>query len=298
MSTPPLRFNRVYIEITDRCPLACSFCPGTGPRNALMSPALFARIAAQCAAFTDQVCLHVLGEPLVHPQFAELLDICAHNGLRVVLTTNGALLDAAGDALGHPALRQINISMQAALELPQDRQAAYWPALSRYLLRAEAERPDLYINLRLWTQRTRGDAANDVEQRALTALHTHADLEIPPTAAAQGFRSRRLRGRLYFHRDTQFTWPADACGPARTRGFCHALSTHFAVLSDGTVVPCCLDHLGLLPLGNAAQMPLAEILQGPRAVQMRQGFSRGALVESLCQRCTYAHRFRQRAVGT
>ena len=73
--------------------------------------------------------------------------------------------------------------------------------------------------------------------------------------------------------------------------FCRALREQIGVLSDGTVVPCCLDHEGDLALGNLFTQDLAEILEGPRAKAMFEGFSRRRPTEALCRRCGYATRF-------
>ena len=53
------------------------------------------------------------------------------------------------------------------------------------------------------------------------------------------------------------------------------------MLWDGTVVPCCLDHEGDIPLGNLYQKTLEEILDSPQAQNIYNGFSSG---EGLFQR--------------
>jgi hypothetical protein len=57
------------------------------------------------------------------------------------------------------------------------------------------------------------------------------------------------------------------------------------------VVPCCLDKEGVIPLGNAQTENLEDILAGPRALKMLQGFKNHRLVEDLCRRCQYIQRF-------
>ena len=70
-----------------------------------------------------------------------------------------------------------------------------------------------------------------------------------------------------------------------------ALREQIGVLVDGTVVPCCLDHEGDLALGNLFTQELDDILSGPRAAAMFDGFSRRVPSEELCRRCGYATRF-------
>ena len=70
-----------------------------------------------------------------------------------------------------------------------------------------------------------------------------------------------------------------------------ALRDQAAVLVDGTVIPCCLDHEGDIPLGNLFDAPMEEILSSPRARSLYEGFSRGKPSEALCRRCGFAERF-------
>ena len=63
------------------------------------------------------------------------------------------------------------------------------------------------------------------------------------------------------------------------------------VLWDGTVVPCCLDHQGDIPLGNLFRQQLPEIMSTERARNIYSGFSQRRAVEPLCRRCGYARRF-------
>jgi len=62
-------------------------------------------------------------------------------------------------------------------------------------------------------------------------------------------------------------------------------------LCDGTVVPCCLDHDGDIPLGNIFSQELQEILDSPRAKALYDGFTARKMTEPLCRRCGYARRF-------
>ena len=77
-----------------------------------------------------------------------------------------------------------------------------------------------------------------------------------------------------------------------TRGFCYGLRDHVGVLCDGTVVPCCLDHEGDIPLGNLFEQPLQEIMDTPRARAIYNGFSNRKITEDLCRTCGYMRRFR------
>ncbi|MBR5217753.1 MAG: SPASM domain-containing protein, partial [Oscillospiraceae bacterium] len=59
----------------------------------------------------------------------------------------------------------------------------------------------------------------------------------------------------------------------------------------GTVVPCCLDGEGHIPLGNLFEQDWQAIMDSPRAKALFDGFSRRQPTEELCRRCGYARRF-------
>ena len=89
----------------------------------------------------------------------------------------------------------------------------------------------------------------------------------------------------------KFAWPDIERIDPTDSVFCYGLRDQFGVLVDGTVVPCCLDSDGNIPLGNVYQQPLAEILTSPRAQALHDGFSCRRPTEELCRRCGYAQRY-------
>ena len=89
----------------------------------------------------------------------------------------------------------------------------------------------------------------------------------------------------------KFDWPSLESPLLSDSGFCYGLRDQVGVLCDGTVVPCCLDSDGNIPLGNIYENTLDEILNSPRAKAMYDGFTRRRAVESLCRKCGYAKRF-------
>ena len=273
------RFRQIYIEVTNVCNLSCSFCPGTVRESGFMQRDIFERCVKEAAPLADQVYLHVMGEPLLHPEIGQFVSFCGSVNLPVSVTTNGALLEERGDVLLDPAVRQVNISLHA-------HDAAFTESrILPFVLRAAETSPELYINLRLWDLESfEGASSAD----AVALLERVFGASVPRNASAHR-KGEVLRGRIYLHRDTVFSWPGEA--QPSGRGFCHGLGTHCAILCDGTVVPCCLDRDGELALGNIARTSLREIIASPRAAAMKAGFDRGELVEDLCRRCSFCRRF-------
>ena len=66
------KYSRVYVEITNICNRNCSFCPGTRREKRRMSLDEFRRVAERLIGVTDYIYLHVMGEPLRHPELDAL----------------------------------------------------------------------------------------------------------------------------------------------------------------------------------------------------------------------------------
>ena len=292
------RFKKVYIEISNVCNLHCSFCPEVVRDKAFMEPALFREVVGAAAPLTEEVCFHLMGEPLLHPEFDAFVDFCGTRGVRINLTTNGLLLPPERmKALLRPAFKQINFSLQSfESNFPGRDDAEYLRRIFAFTERALAERPDLYINYRLWNQGATGSrASNDL---LLEKIERGLQADFKNSAGVRWKKSVKIKGRAYLHFDGRFEWP-DPGRPVRSaRGFCYGLSSHIGILADGTVVPCCLDKEGVINLGNGGSQKIENILQGPRARSIREGFRKRMLVEDLCQRCPYISRFDDKLART
>ena len=282
-----MRFSRCYLEITNRCNLACSFCPKTSRSPRTLSPAEFRLLAEKIRPYTDYLYLHVLGEPLMHPQLEGLLDICRDLSFRVVITTNGTLLPAQETMLlSSPALYKINVSLHSFEANAPGDFGAYLSGCFSFAKKAgEAGK---LVDLRLWNldgETTRGqNAQNDVILETLASFF--------PRPWVQNTWGFRLCDRVFVHYAEKFDWPDLALEERSDCGTCRALKDQIAVLSDGTVVPCCLDHEGDIALGNLFSQNLPEILDDTPAKALLSGFSARKLSHPLCRRCGYAKRFR------
>ena len=294
MQAPALkkRFTKVNIEISNICNLQCSFCPEVIREKQLMSLPLFRNIIQQVAPLTEQVCFHLMGDPLVHPNLRQLVNICHEFDVKIFFVTNGVLLrDKQQDLLLHSAFRQVNFSLHSFNDNFPDRDPIdYLKRIFAYTERALLERPDLYINYRLWNlQDVRG--TSDSYHAMLRRIQDHFQVTIESNVDVRHKKSIHLKNRLYLHYDTEFIWPSIDLPVLGTSGTYYGLTSHFGILVDGTVVPCCLDKEGAIPLGSIAHQPLAEILDSPQALAILDGFKKRKLIESLCQRCQYIERF-------
>lgn len=275
--------KKAYIEITNRCNLRCSFCPGTKRAPRTMTPAEFDLVLERLTGQVKYVYLHVMGEPLSHPQLAELLALAAARERKVCITTNGTLLARQTKTLlAARTLHKVSVSLHSfeGNDGAQEREQQYLEEVWSFAARAAAQ--GVIVALRLWNEGG-AETRNGVIE---AFLHEKCPGEWPEPRGG----SFRLRDNLYLERAKKFDWP-DLNAQERGTQFCYGLRDQLSVLADGTAVPCCLDHEGDIALGNLFTQPLSEILQSERACALREGFSRRCPSEELCRRCGFAARF-------
>lgn len=276
-----MRFRKVYLEIGNVCNLHCSFCPGTKRQARILSPEDFRLLAAKLRPFTEYLYFHLMGEPLLHPRLETLLAEAEELSYKVMITTNGTLLPARGQILlDSAAVHKVNLSLQSF-------EANSFGELQSYLrgcvdFARQASAKGILCEFRLWNHG--GLEARNAE--ILKLLH-----KAFPEPWAESRNGQKLAERVWLDPGERFDWPEMEINELRSTGFCYGLRDQIGVLSDGTVVPCCLDHEGDIPLGNLFSHDLDEILQSPRARAIYEGFSGRKVVEPLCRRCGYAKRF-------
>jgi len=204
-----------------------------------MGRTLFAKIAGEVAPLTEEVCLHLMGEPLSHPEFHDFIRICAGLRLPVNITTNGTLLNAARvEALLEPAVMQVNFSLHSFESNFGGRDIApYLEKIFDFTRLAFARRPDLYINYPFGIFR-RGEFARG-SKAAIRRSSPSSNAPSQENRRPRGhfFKEKQARRQQTIHALRHVLQMASPRRPIRgDRGFCHALSRQLGILADGTVV--------------------------------------------------------------
>lgn len=293
------KLQKVHIEITNVCNLKCSFCPAVDRDAQFMAPDAFEKVLLKVKDHTQWVCLHLMGEPTVHPQFAKIVELCHFYQKKVYLVTNGLLMPKHLNLLqGQGYFHQINFSLQSYWDnFPERDIRPYLETLTKVSSLTLKNEPQTYVNFRFWDRGSESEKSKQAIQSILE--HYNLPLDADSLLKGEAFDQNRKRFLLapqhYLHFDQRFAWPSRERNPDYgPKGRCHALKTHAGVLVDGTVVPCCLDSEGELALGKLLKEPatsFADILGGSRAQKLRHGFSQGERVEDLCRHCDFINRF-------
>ncbi|MGI4991605.1 radical SAM/SPASM domain-containing protein [Halobacteriovorax sp. GFR7] len=286
--------DRIFIEISNICNLQCTFCPVVERDKKVMGPEDFEKILVQAKPLAKQVCLHLMGEPLAHPNFSKIMAICEDNGVPVQITTNGVVIAGRKDVLlKSKVLRQINFSIQSYKDnFPNRDFNTYLRPILDFSRELHEVSPETYVNYRLWNL-GRSEQIMKENEEVFQTLERFYDIEINRRTQVESIKSKRIWNKVYLHFDSHFDWPSWDLPNQGEVGKCHALKTHIGIHADGTVVPCCLDKESQIPLGNVLDESLKSILSSPRAVAMRQGFDNNIRVEKFCQHCTYINRFQK-----
>lgn len=274
-------FRKIYVEISNICNLKCSFCPGTKRPQRTMAEEDFKILLPKLRPWTDFLYFHLMGEPLCHPKLEQFLHMAGNAGFKVILTTNGTLLQRHQEMLRRcPALHKINISLHAFeandLFLP------FEEYLRQCFAFGQAMDGEKLVVYRLWNQ----GGADTKNASILDAMEAAF-----PRPWKVERRGTRIAQRVYLEYGDKFDWPDLSAQDGGDHVFCYGLRDQIGILCDGTVVPCCLDHDGDLALGNLLDGSLEEILETPRAQAIYSGFQNKTAAEELCRKCGYARRF-------
>jgi radical SAM protein with 4Fe4S-binding SPASM domain len=285
------KFKKIYVEITNVCNLKCSFCGGTKKKEEFMDIRFFGKILEKIKGRAPHLCLHVMGEPLMHPEIGALMDLCEKYSFKVNLATNGTMMNELKNIMHKPALRQVSFSLHSSDEAA-DKESMERYAAPVFDFAGEAAAAGVLISLRLWNLRE--DEA-ELNSNIIGMIEKKYPQAAPVDKKETRVNGINLAKNIFLSQAERFVWPALEAPETGGRAFCLGLRDQIAVLADGTVVPCCLDANGIMALGNIREKGFEEILTGKRARKIYDGFSAKKAVEPLCAKCGYRSRFRRKA---
>ena len=257
------KFRRALIEIGNECNLRCYFCAKSRRSKVIMPVEKFEFAAKQVNEFAKVISLHLLGEPLLHPDFPEIIVVAEKLGLSLNLVTNGTLAASYGDEVwGKKCFRQVTFSAQSLSCFAPEKQKE---KIAEYVEFAKRNCRRFKVSFRL-----RGDLGSSFVRSiagqfmmAFGHFSNGGGQDKPLEWNGQPFT---LAERIFLNHGEIFSWR----GGRPQQAPCLGLRHHFGILSDGTVVPCCADYDGAMAIGNIFKTPLAEILLSPKTLALRR----------------------------
>lgn len=273
-------FSRIYIEITNICNMNCSFCHGHSRKLKQMTIEEFEVILDKISGYTEYIYYHLMGEPLTHPDLPEFIEIATKKGFKSMITTNGTLLNQRGDKILEAGIHKVNISVHSFEDGTEEQFEYYLKNLVDFALKAHNK--DVIVVFRLWNNGFDNGRNNKIIDYLKNSINDDW------SENSKGFK---ILDKMFLEYGERFSWPDLMAKKQGDDVFCYGLRDHIGILSDGTVVPCCLDSDGIIKLGNIFNENLSDILDSKKAKAIKSGFDCRNAVEELCQKCGYAQRF-------
>lgn len=257
-----------------------------------MDLAFFESVVKEAKAFTKEIACHVVGDPLTLSNLDEYLDVLHKHGLKAMLTTSGYFMKKHSyETLFHPAVKQINISLNAfnkndtSISFEQ-----YMKPIFDLCHEKVKQDKEIFINLRMWNlDEVMSEEAFNLELFGMLENEFDVRLDLKSLNPKEK-KNLRLENKVLLHFDNYFEWPS-LKNPNYGHGTCQGLSSHIGILANGDVIPCCLDNDAVMKLGNVKEQRLKEIVYGKRATDMIERFKEGLCSEEMCLKCSYKNRF-------
>ena len=285
------RFQKIYVEITNTCNLKCSFCLEGKREKRFMSVDEFKKVILKIQDYTNLITLHVKGEPLLHPNLKELLEVCRDANIMVNITTNATLLEKRLETiLDSKAVRQINLSLHSINKNENTKLYNFDTYLDEVIKTSKIilEKSNIIISYRLWNLESLEQ--NDENSRILEKLENEFRVEnLKERAKKESFV--KLDKNAFLNQDFEFVWPSIENEIISEVGTCQGLRSQIAILSNGDIVPCCLDQDAEIKLGNIFEENLNDILEKKLTNEIIKGFENHKVIHNLCKRCGFRCKF-------
>lgn len=264
--------KRIYLEITNACNLNCPFCENE-KGHYFMPIDIIKDCLKQIKEVCDYVYLHVLGEPLLHPDIEEILSYCDNINLHVQLVSNGLLLNK--DILRHKCLRKLAISLHAVNNV--DINNSYFNNIEEIISDNKVN-----VELRFYDYSNLDDKLKDFIKKL------HKKYQIEETTKKNSYK---LKDNTYIYVQDFFRWPNINDDVIGTVGKCLGAVSQIAILHDLRVTLCCLDPKGHNSIGSLSNSSLKEILAGKEYKKVLEDLKNNQLTKELCTKCSYRLRF-------
>jgi radical SAM protein with 4Fe4S-binding SPASM domain len=207
----------------------------------------------------DFLHLTFAGEPLLHPRILDMIHYTKSKGLRVGLVTNATLLEkAVTQQIISSGLDVITFSVDGVDNTFEKVRGVNYQDIETHIL-------DFIALNKATGNHTKTEVSMVLFKETLNEVQSFKD---------------RWEGRV----DWVNIQPQIGFEKIPRSRRCRNLWRTLAVYWDGTVVPCCVDYEGAIPLGNAGQESLASIFNGPKIKHLRKKHAAGQF-DSICGHC-------------
>ena len=316
-------FRKVFIELTNHCNMSCDFCPDSimTRKRGFMDLDLAKRIINELSEkdMTRSIDFHLMGEPMLHPHYAELATYVHEKGLNAVLYTNCTLLNKKNiSKLVSIPLSGMVLSVQSSNAGAFINRRARNINFEDYIKGVESfvhswinsrNRTPLSIHYMTGLQdNSPGKELIKNRQECIDILSYWRDFlhKIDPDSVEKyhflpkvNLNNLWSQYMIYPGISVFFkychTWdgqmlPAGYQVRPNSRGICKEIidrnkMSSFAILWNGETTYCCSDYDGSLELGNVSGRSIEDVYFGDKASHIRDMAEKEKIVHPTCQSC-------------
>lgn len=279
--------RRIYIEINNTCNLKCPFCPYTYKKveKSLNFPIeQLEKVLEDVKENVDYriIYFHNLNEPLLYPQFRELINICDQKELKYGITTNGILLNKFYNEIADSNMKELNISYQVNSET-MNRERGNPMTIEQYrnhILKytnviAKRFKGEIKIKLLLTNQESvfNGKRIYGIEKHSQLIneinkfyFYYHKkflqpeEIDIIKKLPLDKFCKIQISNNIYIELFPFLTWGNTYKKIHKAYiGKCDGFSGQIQIKCNGNVLPCCYDVDSKLVVGNVFDERLSVI---------------------------------------
>ncbi len=279
----PLDYPRQFwLEITNECNLRCIMCPvakGLKRKKGMMDMDAFVGIIDQISMVKPTIILHVAGEPLLNKNLFEMIGYAKNRGCSIWINTNATLLT-----------KEMSLRI---LESPLDYISFSFDGFTQKVyekvrLGAKFEHVKSQIETFLKLRDEIKNKSLLVRIQILVMKETRKQIR----EFVKYWQIKKVDRVIIKHAGDWLGLVDFPHVPENFRGFghrpCRDIFHKCAILVDGTVVSCCCDIDGRLPLGNVFKQPFNEIWNGDLYNRLREQHLNNAIPEDIiCHKCAF-----------
>jgi len=254
------KLTTVNIEITNHCNIKCKMCPVSGKmqrQKGFMSFSLFKKIIDENPQI-EFILPFQWGEPLLHKDIFEMVKYAALKGIRVMLTSNGTLLNAEiCNKIIDSGLLRITFSVDGVGDTYTRIRGVEYSALKNNILLLKKIRDERKSSLKIDISMVVFEDTEQQVERLFSEWKPLVDrVQVIPvfTQIERKTKCREL-------------W----------RGI-------VVVLWDGRVTVCCADYDGSMIYGDANEERLIDIWNGQQMRKLRREHRQGKF-SGACKNC-------------
>lgn len=267
------------IESTNRCNLSCVMCPHRIMKREQvdMSWEIFSKIIDESRGLAKSSYLHMIGEPLLHPNIVDMINYTHDAGIETSISTNVVKLNMEyGERLLNSRLDELVLCLDGVDDKTyrKFRIGGHFPSVKASIdnfiqLRKEHPFSNMKVVVQLIHMKDNADQAEALVREYEQKLYGIGHVLVKGYSRFAGF--------------------VDDLGavPTKPRRFsCSKVHTHIAFQSDGDCVICCRDFEKMTVIGNIKKSSISELWHSDKYNKYRLQFaSRNWNGNSLCKDC-------------